>query len=154
FVNGCVNAPQPPLRLLREMGPSPRDGACGRTCGSVVDDARGEEVGMETPTLRRLIIAKSRLSPSVWDSRVQKARKAEEVMKAIVDRQAKGASLNRAIGELLPRSRRSWALRHWWAYQRHGFEGLLDARLPREPKQMRACEGAVEVARLANPKVT
>jgi hypothetical protein len=109
---------------------------------------------METPTLRRLIIAKSRLSPSVWDSRVEKARKAEEVMKAIVERQAKGASLNQAIGELLPRSRRSWALRHWWAYQRHGFEGLIDARLPREPKQMRACEGAVEVARLANPKVT
>lgn len=109
---------------------------------------------METPSLPRLIIAKSRLSPSAWDYRVDKARKAEEVMKAISERRAKGASLNQAIGELLPPSRRSWAIRHWSAYQRHGFEGLIDARLPREPKQMRACSDAVEVARLANPKVT
>lgn len=75
-------------------------------------------------------------------------------MKALAERRAKGLSLNQAIGELLPASRRGWAIRHWVAYQRHGFEGLIEARLPREPKRMRACEEAVQVARLANPQVT
>jgi hypothetical protein len=109
---------------------------------------------MDTPTLPRLIIAKSRLSPATWDSRVEKAHAAEELMKAIAERRAEGVSLNQAIGELLPSSRRGWAIRHWTAYHRHGLEGLIDARLPREPKQMRACEQMVQVARLANPKVT
>jgi hypothetical protein len=111
-------------------------------------------VGMDTPTLPRLIIAKSRLSPATWDSRIEKARAAEGLMKAIAKRRAEGASLNQAIGELLPCSRRGWAIRHWTAYQRHGFEGLIEARLPREPKRMRACEEMVQVARLANPQVT
>jgi hypothetical protein len=120
----------------------------------VKDVRRDEEVGVDTPTLPRLIIAKSRLSPSAWDSRVDKARRAEELMKALAERRAKGLSLNQAISELLPPSRRGWAIRHWSAYRRDGFEGLIDARLPREPKQMRACKEAVEVARLANPTVT
>jgi len=109
---------------------------------------------MDTPTLPRLIIAKSRLSPSSWDSRIEKARVTEEQMKDIARRRAEGASLNQAIRELFPSSRRGWAIRHWTAYQRHGFEGLIEARLPREPKPMHACEEAVQVARLANPKVT
>jgi hypothetical protein len=113
-----------------------------------------DEAGMDTPTLPRLIVAKSRLSPSTWNSRVEKARVTEEQMKDIAKRCAEGASLNQAIRELFPSSRRGWALRHWTAYQYHGFEGLIEARLPREPKQMRACEEAVQVARLANPKVT
>src|SRR5215468_3017826 len=109
---------------------------------------------MDTPTLPRLIIAKSRLSASAWDSRVEKARVMEEQMKDIAKRRAEGASLNQTIRELFPSSRRGWAIRHWTAYQRHGFEGLIDARLPREPKRMRACEEVVQVARLANPEVT
>jgi len=109
---------------------------------------------MDTPTLPRLIIAKSRLSPSTWDSRVAKARMTEETMKAIAGRRAQGRSLNQAIAEMLPPSRRGWAIRHWGAYQRDGFEGLIDARLPRERKQTRACEEVVQIARLVNPKVT
>ena len=126
-----------------------------RAAWSLVKDVEwDEEVGVDTPTLPRLIIAKSRISPSTWDSRVDKARKAEELMKALAERRAKGLSLNQAISELLPPSRRGWAIRHWSAYRRDGFEGLIDARLPREPKQMRACKEVVEVARLANPTVT
>jgi hypothetical protein len=109
---------------------------------------------MDTPTLPRLIIAKSRLSAATWDSRIERARAAEGLMKAIAERRAEGLSLNQAIGEFFPSSRRGWAIRHWTAYQRHGFEGLIEARLPREPKQMRGCEETVQVARLANPKVT
>jgi hypothetical protein len=109
---------------------------------------------MDTPTLPRLIIAKSRLSAATWCSRIERARAAEDLMKAIAKRRAEGLSLNQAISELFRSSRRGWAIRHWTAYQRHGFEGLIEARLPREPKQMRRCEETVQVARLANPKVT
>ena len=75
-------------------------------------------------------------------------------MKAIAAGRDQGLSLNQAIGEILPPSRRGWAIRHWMAYKRDGLEGLIDARLPREPKMTRACDDAVQVARLANPKVT
>jgi len=109
---------------------------------------------MDTPTLPRLIIAKSRLSAATWCSRIERARAAEDLMNAIAKQRAGGMSLNQAISELFPSSRRGWAIRHWTAYQRHGFEGLIEARLPREPKQMRRCEEMVQVARLANPKVT
>ena len=50
--------------------------------------------------------------------------------------------------------RRGWAIRHWKAYREHGFEGLIDARLPREPKVSRACREAVQAARAANPKLS
>ena len=109
---------------------------------------------MDTPTLPRLIIAKSRLSPASWDKRVAKAREAEQILQRIAERHAEGVSLNQAIREQVPASRRGWAMRQWVAYRRQGLEGLIDARLPREPKQTRACQDTVEVARLANPEVT
>jgi len=45
-------------------------------------------------------------------------------------------------------------VRHWVAYRKHGFEGLIDARLPREPKVSRACREAAQAARAANPKLS
>ena len=109
---------------------------------------------MDTPTLPRVIVAKSRLTPASWEKRVANARAAEEIVKSIAERCAQGVSLNQAIREKVSSSRRGWAMHHWVAYRRDGFEGLINARLPREPKRMRACEEAVAVARLANPQVT
>lgn len=65
-----------------------------------------------------------------------------------------GCRSTRRCGSFFQPERRGWAVRHWTAYRKHGFEGLIDTRVPREPKVSRACREAVLAARAANPKLT
>jgi hypothetical protein len=106
------------------------------------------------PTAPDLIRVKSRISDESWRRRVEQARNDEVEIKKIIAAEAKGMSLNRAIAKVLPASRRSWALRRIPAYKEQGFEALINARLPREPKVSVACRHAVRAAREANPRLT
>jgi len=106
------------------------------------------------PTTPDLIRVKSRISDESWRRRVEQARDDEVEIKKIVDAEAKGLSLNRAIAKVLPANRRSWALRRIPAYKERGLEALIDTRMPREPKVSAACRHAVQAAREANPQLT
>lgn len=106
------------------------------------------------PTTPDLIRVKSRISEESWQRRVEQARDDEVEIKKIVDAEAKGLSLNRAIAKVLPANRRSWALRRIAAYKERGLEALIDTRMPREPKVSVACRHAVQAAREANPQLT
>ena len=59
-----------------------------------------------------------------------------------------------AIAAELPQERRSWAVRRVPAYRAMGFEALIDARTPREPKVSKGCRQVIQTARETNPKVT
>lgn len=106
------------------------------------------------PTTPDLIRVKSRISEESWRRRVEQARDDEVEIRRIVDAEAKGLSLNRAIAKVLSANRRSWALRRIPAYKEHGLEALIDTRMPREPKVSAACRHAVQAAREANPQLT
>ena len=75
-------------------------------------------------------------------------------MRSVARLVAKGSSLNAAIRKAVPAKRRSWVIRNWHAFQREGFEALVDLRTPREPELSRACEGIIQAARETDPKVT
>ncbi len=106
------------------------------------------------PTTPDLIRVKSRISDESWRRRVERAREDEVEIKKIVEAEAKGLSLNRAIAKVLPANRRSWALRRIPAYKERGFEALIDSRMPRDPKISAACRHALQAAREANPRMT
>lgn len=106
------------------------------------------------PISPELQCVKSRISPESWRRRVRQARADEEVIKPLLESVPSHGSLNEAIAQRLPRSRRSWALRRIPAYREQGFEALIDARTPREPKVSRACREAVQAARQENAKVS
>ncbi len=97
---------------------------------------------------------KSRISATTWQQRVAQARRDEVVVQQILDEEKRNGSLNAALRKLLPRSRRSWALRRIPAYRQQGFEALIDARTPREPAVSTGCRQAVQAAREANPRIT
>ena len=107
---------------------------------------------MYQPILVRNQILKSRLSEEAFEKRVRAARKASRTMKALERRIEEGKSLNQAIAEVLPKSRRSWAIRNWPEYRTDGWEALIEGRRGREPKVTQECEDVVIAARLANPK--
>lgn len=65
------------------------------------------------------------------------------MLEKIKERVSAGKALNEAVRQVVSRSRRSWVMRHWPAYQREGFEALMDQRMPREPR-----------IAMANPRVT
>jgi len=109
---------------------------------------------MYEPTSPLLGVVKSRISPESWEARVKAARRDELAMLGVAKRVAKGLSLNEAIRKAVPAPRRSWVIRNWGAYQRQGFEALIDRRTPREPVLSRACEGIIQAARETDPKVT
>jgi hypothetical protein len=106
------------------------------------------------PTTPDLIRVKSRISDESWRRRIEEAREDEVEIKKIIDAEAKGLSLNRAIAKILPANRRSWALRRIPAYKERGFEALIDSRMPRDPKISGACRHALQAAREANPRLT
>jgi hypothetical protein len=106
------------------------------------------------PTTPRLMRVKSRISAESWLKRVEQARRDEVIVRAILAEAARGGSLNGAIAKLLPESRRSWARRRIPGYRERGFEALINARVPREPKISVACRQAVQAARAANPRLT
>ena len=109
---------------------------------------------MYEPVAAELVRVKSRISADSWQQRVEQAQRDESLVRAILDKVAKGMSLNAAIAQVLPANRRSWALRRIPAYGEQGFEALIDARTPREPKVSGACAQAVQAAREVNPRVT
>jgi len=106
------------------------------------------------PVAAELVRVKSRISADSWQQRIEKAQRDEPLVRAILDKVANGMSLNAAIAKVLPANRRSWALRRIPAYGEQGFEALIDARTPREPKVSGACAQAVQAAREVNPRVT
>lgn len=105
------------------------------------------------PRSPKLVVVKSRISHASWNARVDAAKKDAKVLDRIAKLVGRGESLNKAIREIVPESRRSWVVRNWRAYQRDGLEALIDARLPREQKLSPLCGPIIEAARLANPKV-
>jgi hypothetical protein len=107
----------------------------------------------DEPTSTELIRVKSRISDESWRRRVEQARRDEPLIKRILAAVARGSSLNAAIAKVLPKSRRSWALRNIPAYREQGFEALIDARTPREPAVSVACRQVVQAAREANPRL-
>ena len=109
---------------------------------------------MYHPTTPRLVIAKSRISQESWDRRVSKAEAAKTVVEDLERRVAFGLSLNLAIKLVLPKDKRSWAIRAVPAFRKGGFEALIDARMPPAPKLSRRCKDLIRTATLANPKVT
>src|SRR5574341_1466908 len=110
--------------------------------------------GMYEPISSKLAIVRSRISPESWAARVEAARVGAKVMEAIAARVEGGESLNKALKAVVSKSRRSWVIAHWQAFRREGLEALIDARVPREPALSRSCEGIIQGARAANPKVT
>ncbi len=106
------------------------------------------------PTRPELQRVKSRISLQTWRERIARARADEVVLKRVLAAVERCGSLNEAMAEHLPSSRRSWALRHIPSYREHGFEGLIDKRTPREPKISKECRHALQAARATNPKVT
>lgn len=109
---------------------------------------------MYEPKLPRLEVVKSRLSERAWQKRVEEAQESAKVLASISERVAQGQTLNESIRQLVSPSRRSWVMRHWPAYQREGWEALIDERLPREPRIAKECGAQIEAARMANPQVT
>lgn len=109
---------------------------------------------MYEPSLPRLAVVRSRISSDSWDARVESARQQAAVLAAIATRVDAGTSLDEAIRQEVPTSRRSWVIRHWKSYRRDGFEGLIDERVPREPRLAKECGPLIEAAREANAKVT
>jgi len=109
---------------------------------------------MYEPTAPLLAVVKSRISPECWQARVEEARRGVGVMRKVARRVAKGLSLNEAIRRSVPARRRSWVIRNWRAWEREGFEALIDRRTPREPVLSRACEGIIQTARETDSEVT
>ena len=109
---------------------------------------------MYEPVSAELVRVKSRISADSWQQRVEQAQRDEAPVRAVLDKVAAGLSLNEAVAKVLPANRRSWAMRHVPAYRKRGFEALIDARTPREPKVSGACAQAVQTAREQNPGVT
>jgi len=71
-------------------------------------------------------------------------------MEAVRRRVDGGLTLNAAITEVVPKSRRSWVMRHWKEYRREGWEALIDRRTGREPRVTKGCQDLVIGARLAD----
>jgi hypothetical protein len=109
---------------------------------------------MYEPSSAALAIVKSRISPEAWEERVAAARSAEAEISGVAALVDAGATLDEAIRKAVPRSRRSWVIRKWKGYRKNGVEALIDRRTPREPELSNSCEGIIQGAREANPKVT
>lgn len=109
---------------------------------------------MFEPASPELAIVKSRLSSEAWQERVQSAKDDAELLAKVAKRVEVGDSLNASIAAVLPESRRSWAIRHWQRYRQSGWEGLIDRRLPREPRESKRVRGEIEALCVANPKAT
>jgi hypothetical protein len=97
---------------------------------------------------------KSRLSAASWEARVAEAQRAERTIKQLLATVERGASLNEAIAKHLPARRRGWALRQVGRYREEGFDGLIDTRMPREPRISGTCSDLLQGARQANPRLT
>ena len=109
---------------------------------------------MHEPTLPELVVLKSRLSPEVWAERERGARECDELMKALAAKlDGESLSFNAAVREVLPDGKRSWAVRRWPRWKRHGLDGLFDLRKPPPTQVTKTCKDLVIGARLANPRL-
>jgi hypothetical protein len=106
------------------------------------------------PTAAELRIVRSRLSTEAWQERVQVAKQDAELLAAVAAHVESGDSLNESIAAVLPPSRRSWAIRHWHRYLDAGWEGLVDRRLPREPRQAQRVREEIEALCADNLKLS
>jgi len=106
------------------------------------------------PNSTKLQIVKSRISAGSWAERVKAAKQDEQVLLRIIEQMDGGASENAAIANVLPASRRSWAIHRLVQYREQGLECLIDSRTPREPTVTRACKGVLEAAREANSRLS
>lgn len=107
------------------------------------------------PKMPELVVLRSRLSPEVWAERERDARDGEELMKALAAKiDGEGLSFNAAVRAALPEGKRSWAVRRWPRWKRHGLDGLFDFRKPPPIQVSRECKDLVIGARLANPRLT
>lgn len=106
------------------------------------------------PKSPNLNIVKSRISQQSWEDRVTKAQKGARALDKIAKRVSAGESLNQATRRVVPTSRRSWVMRNWSKYMELGLEALIDTRIPRDSRLSSMCGPIIEVARLADPKVT
>ncbi len=106
------------------------------------------------PTRSELVIVKSRVSSESWEERARSARHDAELLAKVEKRFEAGDSLNAAIALVLPKSRRSWAIRHWPRYRESGWEGLVDLRLPREPRESKRIRAKIEALCANNPKLS
>ncbi len=110
---------------------------------------------MYEPKLAELIVVQSRLSPAVWEARERAAREAEDKMLAIQAKmEGEGKSFSHAMDEVLPLSKRSWAMRMWKRWKNHGLDGLFDLRKPLPPQMPKVCQDLLTGARLGNPQLT
>ncbi len=110
---------------------------------------------MYEPSLPELVVLKSRLSPEVWAKREHDARQAEKLMKALAAKlEAGDMSFSEAVREVMPASKRSWAVRRWPKWKRHGLDGLFDLREPPKAPLSKRCEELIVGARLGNPRLT
>lgn len=111
---------------------------------------------MHEPSQPRLAMVKSRISPEAWQARVEAGHEGAAVLRAISGRVDAGASLDEAIRQEVPKSRRNWVIRNLAGFRREGFEALIDERVPREPKVAKESGPLIEAARglpEAHPKV-
>jgi len=109
---------------------------------------------MCAPSSPELVIVKSRISSEAWQERVGSAQRDAEFLARVAERLDDGDSLNQSIAAVLPESRRSWAIRHWSRYKKSGWEGLVDRRLPREPRESKRVRNEIEALCADNPKAT
>ena len=103
------------------------------------------------PTSSELVIVKSRLSSESWQERVRLAKHDAELLAKVALRVDAGDSLNESIASVLPKQSRSWAIRHWSRYKKSGWEGLMDRRLPREPRESKRVRDEIEALCADNP---
>lgn len=109
---------------------------------------------MHEPKLPELVVLKSRLSPEVWTKRERAAREDEALMKALAAKiDGEGLSFNEAVRKVLPKEKRSWAVRRWPRWKMHGLDGLFDLRKPPKVRVTKACRDLVIGARVANPRL-
>jgi hypothetical protein len=108
---------------------------------------------MYEPTSEDLQGIKATISPSSWKQRVEKARKLERKVVAILKRIKGGESQEVALRSEVCPSQRSGMLRALSRYLEAGFEGLIDRRTPRERSATPQQRLVVETARRAAPQI-
>jgi len=107
------------------------------------------------PKLPQLKVLKSRLSPEVWAKREREAREGEKLMKALAAKfEDEGLSFNEAVRKVMPAEKRSWAVRRWPRWKKHGLDGLFDLRKPPKIRMSKKCKNLVIGARIGNPHLT
>ncbi len=108
---------------------------------------------MYEPTSEELQAIKERISASSWKQRVEKARKLERNVLAILKGVEDGDSQETVLRSVVDLSQRSRMLRALAKYRDGGFEGLIDRRTPRDRDVAAEQQLVIETARRVDPQV-